>query len=105
MEELELQQKAAGVAEGGGKHKQQSIEMVEQSSDFNEEIDRQISRGDMKHDAATTENNGGILAPESTESTVVETKEGEECMSSGEAASGSQIKEECNAQEETVSGV
>ncbi len=102
LEELELQHKGVGAAEEEEKHKQQSIEMVEQSCDCNEEIDHQVTEGVMSRGITTIGNNGGIIAPEGIESALVERKEGE-CMS-GEA-SDSQIKEECNTQEETVGGV
>ncbi len=69
------------------------------------ECDRgfQVSQGNQRakmFDAGTPEDHDTERSQDSTESTLIETKEGEECMSSGEAASGSQIKEEYNAQEE-----
>ncbi len=102
LEELELQQKGVDAAEEEEKYKQQSFEMVVQSCDCNEEMDHQVTKEVMNRGITTIGNNGGIRAPEGIESTLVERKEGR-CMS-GEA-SNSQLKEECNTQEETVGGV
>ncbi len=98
LEELKLERKAAAAVEET--HKQQNtIEMVEESRDFDEDMD-QVTEGVGRSSTTTIENNG-MRAPEDIELTVVETKE-ERCMS-GEEASDSQKKEVCsNTQKETV---
>ncbi len=100
LEELELEQKTAAAEEEEGeeKHKQQSIEVVEESCDRGEEMDG-VTEG-VSSCGSTAIGNHGIRAQKGTESTVLERKE-EGCVNDGEV-SDSQIKEEFCTQEEKV---